>query len=143
MIINPGVDVPSVPKPTVQQEVPSLKLTYSHQHASRIDQARYLQRLQTLDSGFTRDRAGQEGQRRRPCLTKSCDPADATGELVAQSVVDIDILEHGHIGERHCHQPTHHLMYVSARGGKFRYSKARQKKYGAAQSHDQSIWALA
>ena len=35
MVINPDVDVPSVPKPTVQQEVPSLKLAYSHQHASQ------------------------------------------------------------------------------------------------------------
>jgi hypothetical protein len=34
MLINPGVDVPSAPKPTAQQEVPSLKLAYSHQHAS-------------------------------------------------------------------------------------------------------------
>jgi hypothetical protein len=34
MVINPDVDVPSVPKPTAQQEVPSLKLAYSHQHAS-------------------------------------------------------------------------------------------------------------
>lgn len=36
MIINPDVDVPSVPKPTAQQEVPSLKLAYSHQHASHL-----------------------------------------------------------------------------------------------------------
>lgn len=35
IIINPGVDVLSVPKPTAQQEVPSLKLAYSHQHASQ------------------------------------------------------------------------------------------------------------
>jgi len=84
MIINPGVDVLSVPKPTAQQEVPSLQLAYSHQHASHeIDRARYLQRLQTLDSGFTCDRASQEGQRRRPSLSKSYDPADATSEQPA------------------------------------------------------------
>lgn len=58
MIINPVVDVPSVPKPTAQQEVPSLKPAYSHQHATHeSDQAGYLQRLETLDSGFTCDRA--------------------------------------------------------------------------------------
>ena len=84
MVINPDVDVPSVPKPTAQQEVPSLKLAYSRQHASRIDQARYLQWLQTLDSSFTCDRASQERQRRRPSLSKPRDPADATGEQPAR-----------------------------------------------------------
>jgi hypothetical protein len=34
MDLNPGVDVHLVPKPTTQQEVPSLKLAYYRQHAS-------------------------------------------------------------------------------------------------------------
>ena len=34
MVINPGVDVLSVSRPTAQQEAPSSKLTYSHQHGS-------------------------------------------------------------------------------------------------------------
>ena len=82
--LNPGVDVPSAPRPTTQLEAPSWKLSCSNQSVlHEFDQARYSQRLHALDSGLTCDRASHERQRRRPSLSKSRDPANAAGEQPA------------------------------------------------------------